>query len=48
MLRQLIKAANKITQEALEEEDEPEIILDHAEQVIFQLADERIRQVLPM
>jgi replicative DNA helicase len=44
MLRQLIKAANKITQEALEEEDEPEIILDHAEQAIFQLADERIRQ----
>src|SRR5258707_4021973 len=30
MLRQLIKASNKITQEALEEEDEPEIILDHA------------------
>jgi replicative DNA helicase len=44
MLRQLIKAASKITQEALEEEDEPEIILDHAEQAIFQLADERIRQ----
>ena len=44
MLRQLIKAANKITQEALEQEDEPEIILDHAEQLIFQLADERIRQ----
>src|SRR5678810_381684 len=44
MLRQLIKASNKITQEALEEEDEPEIILDHAEAAIFQLADERIRQ----
>lgn len=44
MLRQLIKASNKITQEALEQEDEPEIILDHAEQAIFQLADERIRQ----
>ncbi len=44
MLRQLIKAASKITQEALEQEDEPEIILDHAEQAIFQLADERIRQ----
>ena len=44
MLRQLIKAANKITQEALAEEDEPEIILDHAEHAIFQLADERIRQ----
>ncbi|MFN2492360.1 MAG: replicative DNA helicase [Pyrinomonadaceae bacterium] len=44
MLRQLIRAANKITQEALEQEDEPEIILDHAEHEIFQLADERIRQ----
>lgn len=44
LLRQLIKAANKITQEALEAEDEPEIILDHAEQAIFELADERIRQ----
>ncbi len=44
MLRQLIRAANKITQEALEGEDEPEVILDHAEQAIFELADERIRQ----
>ncbi len=31
LLRQLVKSANKITAEALEEEDEPEIILDHAE-----------------
>ncbi len=44
LLRRLIKTANKITNEALEEEDEPEIILDHAEQAIFELADERIRQ----
>ena len=44
MLRQLIKAASKITQEAIEEDDEPEIILDHAEHAIFQLADERVRQ----
>src|SRR5258708_36055412 len=44
MLRQLIKTANKITQEALQEEDEPELILDHAEHAIFELADERIRQ----
>src|SRR5918997_6841245 len=44
MLRQLVKASNKIVQEALAEEDEPEIILDHAEHAIFQLADERIRQ----
>ncbi len=44
MLRQLIKAANKITSEALEQEDEAEVILDHAEQAIFALADERTRQ----
>jgi replicative DNA helicase len=44
MLRQLVKTSNKITQEALAEEDEPEIILDHAEHSIFQLADDRIRQ----
>src|SRR5437764_6835514 len=44
MLRQLVKACNKITSEALEEEDEAEIILDHAEQAIFALADERVRQ----
>lgn len=44
MLRQLVRASNKITQEALEQEDEPEIILDHAEQAIFELADERVRQ----
>jgi replicative DNA helicase len=44
LLRQLIKAANKITSEALEAEDEAEIILDHAEQAIFALADERTRQ----
>ena len=44
LLRQLIKATNKITSEALEEEDEAEVILDHAEQAIFALADERTRQ----
>lgn len=44
LLRQLVKVANKITSEALEEEDEPQHILDHAEQAIFALADERIRQ----
>lgn len=44
LLRRLIRTASKITNEALEEEDEPEIILDHAEHAIFQLADERIRQ----
>jgi len=44
LLRQRVKVANKITSEALEEEDEPPIILDHAEHAIFALADERIRQ----
>jgi replicative DNA helicase len=44
LMRQLVKVANKITSEALEEEDEAGIILDHAEQMIFALADERLRQ----
>ncbi|MEO7508691.1 MAG: replicative DNA helicase [Pyrinomonadaceae bacterium] len=44
LLRSLVKVANKITSEALEEEDEAELILDHAEQLIFALADERTRQ----
>jgi replicative DNA helicase len=44
LLRQLIRTAEKITAEALEEEDEPQNILDHAEHAIFALADERIRQ----
>jgi replicative DNA helicase len=44
MLRQLVKTSKQDHQEALAEEDEPEIILDHAEHSIFQLADERIRQ----
>src|SRR5260370_3563435 len=44
LLRQLVKVANKITSEALEEEEEPQNILDHAEHAIFALADERIRQ----
>jgi replicative DNA helicase len=44
LMRQLVKVANKITSEALEEEDEAQIVLDHAEQMIFALADERTRQ----
>ena len=44
LLRQLVHVANKITAEALEQEDEPQNILDHAEHAIFALADERIRQ----
>src|SRR5260370_2151558 len=45
LLRKLVKVANNISSEALEEEDEPQNILDHAEHAIFALADERIRQV---
>jgi replicative DNA helicase len=44
LMRQLVKVANKITSEALEEEEEASLILDHAEQMIFALADERLRQ----
>lgn len=40
-LRQLVRAANKITLEALEEEDDPEVIGDHAEKLIYDLRDER-------
>ena len=43
-VRNLIKACNQITSEALAEEEEAEVILDHAEQMIFALADERTRQ----
>ncbi len=42
--RNLIKVCNNITSEALAEEEDASVILDHAEQAIFQLADERSRQ----
>ncbi len=41
LLRQLVKVASKITTEALEEEEDPETVLEHAEQVIFGLRDHR-------
>ena len=44
MSRNLIKICNQITSEALAEEEDAEIILDHAEQMIFSLADEKTRQ----
>ncbi len=44
VLRNLVKVCNQITSEALAEEDEAEMILDHAEQAIFALADERAKQ----
>ncbi|CAA9382094.1 MAG: Replicative DNA helicase (DnaB) [uncultured Pyrinomonadaceae bacterium] len=44
MTRNLIKVCNQITSEALAEEEDAEMILDHAEQLIFALADEKTRQ----
>jgi replicative DNA helicase len=44
MIRNLIKACNQITSEALAEEEEASVILDRAEAMIFALADERTRQ----
>ena len=44
MSRNLIKVCNQITSEALAEEEDAEVILDHAEQMIFALADEKTRQ----
>lgn len=37
LMRQLVKVSNKITNEALEGEDDPDVILEHAEQMIFAL-----------
>ncbi len=44
IVRNLIKVCNLITSEALAEEDDARDILDHAEQLIFALADERNRE----
>ncbi len=44
IIRNLIKVCNQITSEALAEEDDAEVVLDHAEQAIFALNDERTRQ----
>jgi replicative DNA helicase len=41
LLRQLVKGASKITSEALEEEEDPNVVLEHAQQVIFGLRDHR-------
>jgi replicative DNA helicase len=46
LLRLVIKKSYQIITDALVEEDEPEIILDRAEQAIFSIADERIRKGL--
>jgi replicative DNA helicase len=44
IIRNLIKVCNQVTSEALAEEDDAEIVLDHAEQAIFALNDARARQ----
>ncbi|MGI8541957.1 MAG: replicative DNA helicase [Aridibacter sp.] len=44
IVRNLIKVCNLITSEALAEEEDAREILDHAEQLIFALADERNRE----
>jgi replicative DNA helicase len=44
VVRNLIRTCNKITGEALAEEDDAEIILEHAEQAIFALAESKTRE----
>jgi replicative DNA helicase len=44
VVRTLIRTCNQITSEALAEEDDAEIILDRAEQMVFSLAEERTRK----
>ena len=41
MLRRLITASNQIIARAFDEEDDPDIIIDQAEQMIFQIAEDR-------
>ena len=41
VMRSLIRTCNQITSEALEEADEARVVLDHAEQQIFALAERR-------
>ncbi|MEK6285895.1 MAG: replicative DNA helicase [Acidobacteriota bacterium] len=44
MLRKLITASNQISALAFEEEDDADVIIDKAEQMIFQIAEDRVRQ----
>ncbi len=44
VMRSLVRTCNQITSEALEEEEDAKVVLDHAEQMIFALADERTRE----
>lgn len=43
-LRRLITASNQIIARAFDEEDDPDVIIDQAEQMIFQIAEDRVRQ----
>ena len=43
-MRGLVRAANSIISEVLDEADPPEVIIDHAEQAIFAIADQRKRE----
>lgn len=44
MMRDLVRTCNQITSEALEEEEDAVVVLDHAEQMIFALAEQKARQ----
>ncbi len=43
-MRSLVRTCNQITSEALDEEDDAELILDRAEQMIFSLAEQKARE----
>jgi replicative DNA helicase len=44
MLRKLITASNQIIARAFDEEDDADVIIDQAEQAIFQIAEDKVRQ----
>jgi len=44
MLRKLISASQQIVSLAFEEEDDADVIIDKAEHLIFQIAEDRVRQ----
>jgi replicative DNA helicase len=44
MLRRLITVSSQITALAFEEEDDADVIIDKAEQMIFQIAEDKVRQ----
>ena len=44
MLRKLISASQQIVSLAFEEEDDADVIIDKAEHMIFEIAEDRVRQ----